>query len=370
MKLGKFFTLIIVALVANINNSQAQDMHFSQFFVSNLTLNPATTGVMTCQMRVSAIYRNQWASVAGKYAYNTFGLGVEGKINAGKKDYVGVGLSVFVDRAGATALTAVQATVSGSYLKKIGGRLSNEHYLVAGAQLGFTQRSIRLDADKVHWGSQWDGNSFNGTLNGDPTIDRRSFPVFDLSAGLMWFSALDKDNKNNVYAGIGFQHLTQSNVSFITARQNSTPGTTISQGIEALFTKFTVHGGGEARLARRLALVPAFAVFVQGPSTMLNVGTGFKFDFSKRAKSNQAFTIGAYVRAANMDQVDNPDATFGVDAVIAMLRLRFGSSHFGFSYDINVSQLIAASKGNGAFELSYVWTLCNHKGRRLGCPSF
>lgn len=356
MKLGKLFTLIIVALVANLTNTKAQDMHFSQFYVSNLTLNPATTGVMSCQMRISAIYRNQWASVAGQYAFNTFGLGVEGKLNAGKNDYVGLGLSVWVDRAGASAFTAVQATVSGSYLKKIGGRRANEHYLVAGAQVGFTQRSIRLD--ELRWGSNWDGTSFNGSLPDNENVFNRSLAVADLSAGLLWFSALDKKNQSNVYAGIGFQHLTKANLSFM------------NPGSEPLFTRFTIHGGAEARLARRLALVPNFAVFVQGPSTQLNVGTGVKFDFSRKATSSQAFTLGAYVRGANQAQVGTDQTTFGVDAVIALLRLRFGSSNIGFSYDINVSRLVGGTKGNGAFEFSYVWTMCNNRGRRMGCPSF
>jgi len=359
MKIGKIFTLIAVALVFKVSSTQAQDIHFSQFYVSNLTLNPATTGVMTCQMRVSGIYRNQWASVAGEYAYNTFGLGVEGKINAGKKDYVGVGLNVWVDKAGASAFTSVQATISGSYLKKIGGRRSNEHYLVAGAQLGFTQRSIRTSALK--WGNGWDGTQYNSSLgSGEENLGAgsASFPAFDLSAGLLWFSALDKNNDNNIYAGIGFQHLTQAKFQFLDG------------GEEALFSRFTIHGGAEARLGRRMALVPNFVFYVQGPSFQMNVGTGFKFDFSKRAKSNQAFTIGAYVRGSNQLVLGQTAATFGVDAIIALIRLRFGSSQFGFSYDINVSKLIAATKANGAFELSYVWTLCNKKGRKLGCPSF
>ena len=65
-------------------SSNGQDIHFSQFGMSNLTLNPATTGVMTCNARFSLVYRNQWASVAGRYAFNTFGFGGEAKFNAGK----------------------------------------------------------------------------------------------------------------------------------------------------------------------------------------------------------------------------------------------------------------------------------------------
>jgi type IX secretion system PorP/SprF family membrane protein len=369
MKLGKFFTFIVVALVVNLNSTQAQDIHFSQFYVSNLTLNPATTGVMSCQMRVSAIYRNQWASAAKEYAFNTFGLGVEGKFEAGNNDFVGAGLSVWVDKAGASAFTSIQASLSGSYMKKIGGRRSNEHYLVAGGQIGFIQRSISLDG--LRWGNQWDGSIYNGSIANDEDFLLTGNPniaVADLSAGLLWFSALDKDNKSNFYVGIGFQHLTKARVSF---KNQSNVTTAPNQPIEEqLYTRFTIHGGLEARVARRLSIVPNFAVMVQGPSTQLNVGTGVKFDFSKKSQSTQAFTIGAYVRGANQAQVATDQGTFGVDAIVALLRLRFGSSHIGLSYDINVSKLAAATNGNGAFELSYVWTLCNRKGRRLGCPTF
>jgi type IX secretion system PorP/SprF family membrane protein len=238
MKSGKLFTLIITVLFASMNTAKAQDMHFSQFYVSNLTLNPATTGVMTCQMRVSAIYRNQWASVAGQNAFNTFGLGVEGKFNVGKKDYVGAGLSVWVDRAGASAMTAIQAVVSASYLKKIGGRRANEHYLVAGAQVGFNQRSARLN--QLRWGADWNGSNYGGNTGSENFDDVvQNAANADLSAGLLWFSALDKKNKSNIYAGIGFQHLTKANISFL--------GT-----IEPLFTKITIHGGAEARLAKKI----------------------------------------------------------------------------------------------------------------------
>lgn len=369
MKLGKLLIGTILTLVAVAYQAGAQDIHFSQFYVSNLTLNPATTGVMPCKMRVSAIYRNQWISAVGAgAAFNTFGLGVEGKFAVGNYDYAGAGLSVWADRAGASEFTSIQASLSGSYLKKIGGRRANEHYLVAGGQIGFIQRSIKTQA--LRWGAQWDGSAFSSSLGSSEDIGpgANTRPKFDMSAGLMWFSSLDKDNKSNFYAGIGFQHLTKVDVSLLPITTNN-----ISSGdnpFEQLYTRFSIHAGGEARLARRLALVPNAAVMLQGPSAQMNVGTGVKFDFSKRAYSNQAFTVGAYVRGSNSVIGDKEQAGFAVDAIIALVRLRFNSSAIGFSYDINVSSLSAATGGNGAFELSYVWTMCTERGRRLGCPTF
>ena len=67
IKFLKFTVVSAFVLVASASNGQ--DMHFSQFGMSNLTLN-ATTGVMTCNGRFSLVYRNQWASVVGRYAFN------------------------------------------------------------------------------------------------------------------------------------------------------------------------------------------------------------------------------------------------------------------------------------------------------------
>jgi hypothetical protein len=52
---------------------------------------------------------------------------------------------------------------------------------------------------------------------------------------------------------------------------------------------------------------------------------------------NSALTLGSYVRVG--------------DAVTALLGFEFSSYTVGFSYDVNVSGLSKASKGNGAMEI-------------------
>ncbi|HQU60103.1 MAG TPA: type IX secretion system membrane protein PorP/SprF, partial [Saprospiraceae bacterium] len=54
----KYLLIIILALTA-ATISQAQDQHFSQFFASPLTLNPALTGTFDGKYRVAFIYRDQ-----------------------------------------------------------------------------------------------------------------------------------------------------------------------------------------------------------------------------------------------------------------------------------------------------------------------
>ena len=46
---------------------QAQDPHFSQFFASPLTLNPAFTGKFDGVWRLAANHRDQWPSIPKAY---------------------------------------------------------------------------------------------------------------------------------------------------------------------------------------------------------------------------------------------------------------------------------------------------------------
>ncbi|MGH2644673.1 MAG: type IX secretion system membrane protein PorP/SprF, partial [Chitinophagaceae bacterium] len=61
-----FIGFLIIRLPA-----KAQDPHFTQFFASPLTLNPAFTGLFSGDMRVAANYRSQWSSIATPFITST-----------------------------------------------------------------------------------------------------------------------------------------------------------------------------------------------------------------------------------------------------------------------------------------------------------
>ena len=54
-----------------LKNVHAQDPHFSQFFASPLTLNPAFTGKFNGTVRVAGNYRNQWPEINRAFITNT-----------------------------------------------------------------------------------------------------------------------------------------------------------------------------------------------------------------------------------------------------------------------------------------------------------
>ncbi|MBP6825356.1 MAG: PorP/SprF family type IX secretion system membrane protein, partial [Saprospiraceae bacterium] len=169
------FCVVMLSAVA----VQAQDIHFSQFYMSPLNLNPAMTGVMNCNHRIVANYRNQWASILKNNAYNTYSASYDQKLPVGRYDYFGLGGTLWGDKAGASEFATLQARLSGSYAKKMGGYRKKAHYLVLGADIGVSQRSI--NSANLQWPSQNNGNgSFDPNVPPE-TLDKTDFLFVDLS---------------------------------------------------------------------------------------------------------------------------------------------------------------------------------------------
>src|SRR3990170_4989250 len=112
----------------------AQDIHFSQFYQSPLTLNPALAGT-TVWIRAGAIYRSQWGAVTDN-PYNTIGAafdmkpkrrwikfkGATEKYRQSGDNGFGWGFNVYNDRAGDGQMSTLQANASLAYQIMIGGK--------------------------------------------------------------------------------------------------------------------------------------------------------------------------------------------------------------------------------------------------------
>lgn len=347
----KILRIVFVSIIMTGGvNLLGQDIHFSQFYLSPLNLNPAMTGVMNCNIRFTSNYRNQWASVLKDNAFNTYSFSYDQKFNAGRNDYFGIGGTFWGDQAGEANFKTLTGKLSFSYSKKMGGTRKQAHYLVAGAEAGGAQRSI--DFLNLRWGTQHDGaGGYDPTLPSQETrFDRDNFLFADMGAGLLWFMVFDESN--NFYAGGAFHHLNRANQSFS------------SEGEELLYTRWTGHAGGEFKMNPKFGLAPGLIIMSQGPSFQVNAGTSAKFFFGNR-ESPQAFHLGLWSRIAN-----NSENGLLNDAVILSTRFDVNNITMGFSYDINVSPLNRASNGQGSFEFALVYKICNLARSGVYCPDF
>ena len=224
---------------------------------------------------------------------------------------------------------------------------------------------------KLRWGNQIQ----TGLASGQDPVDFTTNPsgeegnfyddnflFADIGAGLLWFSVFDENN--NLYVGGAFHHLNQANQSFFF----NDPGALNdnSRQEEFLYSRWTVHAGGEFEMTNRIGLVPGVIFMKQGPSLQINSGTSLKFKLgSSNARVQQAFHLGAWVRISN--KVNSGVLT---DAAILSTRFDYNQFSIGFSYDINISDLRPATNGNGSFEFALIYKFCGLDRRGVYCPNF
>src|ERR1017187_2869726 len=126
----KIFTLLqksfLVTLLLFTTFAGAQDIHFSQFNQSPLTLNPALAGT-TVWIRASMIYRTQWSAVT--VPYQTLGASFDikskrrwikvknetEKYRKSGENGFGWGINFFNDRAGDGKIGTWQLNASLAY---------------------------------------------------------------------------------------------------------------------------------------------------------------------------------------------------------------------------------------------------------------
>lgn len=333
-------------------SASAQDIHFSQFYMSPLNLNPAMTGLVNGGQRVVVNYRNQWAGVVGSAAYNTYSASYDRRLSVGQEDYFGVGGTLWSDVAGESKFGSTQARLSFSFSKKIAGSRKRAHYVSFGADAGFSQRRIRQG--DLRWLTQVDSNAeFCPSCGSGEAIPDNNFTYPDLSGGLMWFSNLGE--RTNFYIGSALHHLNQPNVSFLNEQEN-------------LFSRLTFHAGGEYPLNSKISVKPNFIYMSQGPHKELNGGASVRFKTKGSTTSSdftgQFFELGAWYRVGN-----KIEGGVHSDAIILTARLDYDVYGVGFSYDYNVSDLGQSSPGNGSFELSLSY-LFGEVSQGVFCPVF
>lgn len=342
----KKLTLFIVGLASL--SLHAQDIHFSQFFSSPLTLNPALTGAFNGNIRGIVNYRNQWNSFA---PFNTFGASVDANFGSSflKTDLMGIGLNAYSDVAGDTRYSSTQVNLTFAYIKTMGDRY-HRSYLSAGFQGGYAQKSI--DYLAMTFASQFDGVYYDPTLGTGESIGFDTKGYLDLSAGLMWY-LVPREDKVSMYIGASMYHVNQPNQSI--GAQN-----------DKLYMRTSAHACAQIPVGELTSLVPAVMVVFQGPYTEYFGGTNLKFYLQGMKWSSNAISFGIWQRV-----VGDVEAATKAESTAISARLDYDKISLGLSYDVNISSLSEASKNNGGPEISltYISSL-PQKARKIPCPKF
>jgi len=331
------FTASLILLLIIAQFSFAQDIHFSQFNASPLNINPALTGNFDGEYRIMGNYRSQWSSVT--LPYKTFSLGTDAH-NFLQNENIGAGVFINNDKTGDSRLKTFHFIISGSYKIMLDEDL--KHQIIGGLQIGIAQKSI--DYDDLKFDSQYNGFFFNPVASNNESFknEGQTYPIINL--GAMWQFQHERTAAN---FGMSLYNINSPKQSFFNRNQIK------------LDRRLNIHGAGQLPITDKIDLLPSLLFMKQGSFAEFMIGTFAKMVLNNDPYQYRAIYFGPWLRSG--------------DAGCFVVAMDYNNVNVGFSYDLNYSDLIEASRRKGGFEISFRYII---KEKLIGrvkytiCPDF
>lgn len=353
------FSLLFLLLVASCIT--AQDIHFTQYNMSQMTLNPANTGGFEGTVRIGGIYRSQWTSVLKSNQYETPSLWVDAPIIRGfrRNDWVGVGLMLFQDKVGVGSLVHSASKLGAAYhlglgkggktVLTLGAHYGQETYRVGDPNEfrfgdGLKQGNYLLDKDYIALNGTGSGP---GGGNNDP---KSNYSDFD--AGIALTSKLNKTTDFKI--GFAMFHLAQPSFGLPTGGGGATPST----GSFKQPRRYVATGVFNLKTSDRMTISPSFIFQTMNKQDEIMVQglAGYLFDPEKdiTLQAGLGYRLG--------------------DAINLIVGAKKKGLTVGLAYDVNTSGLNNDTRNRGGFEIAANYIVKIYKKSvvkpKLLCPRF
>lgn len=329
--------LLLVCFFVLAGSVNAQDPHFSQFFASPLTLNPAFTGKFDGSWRLAANHRDQWPSIPKAYVTTSASFDfpiLKSKIP--ESDVFGIGLSGVSDASANSQLKLNYGSASLSYHKA----LDEDGYNTIGAGFQGTYSSMILDVSKLNFEDMLTQNGFTGTTS-DVLTNGNNQNYFDVNAGLLFSGSTN--GENNYYLGASMYHINRPQVSY-------------KDKSWYLSGRVTIHGGGTFFLSDVVSVSTSIIHQMQNKASETTLGGALALNADSESENPTNVYIGSWLRVK--------------DAIIPYIGLEFGGLRIGATYDLNISSLKAATSSRGGSEISIIYIKRPIESKGIPCPRF
>ena len=338
----KIFLLMLLGMQL-VNSLPAQDLHFSQFFNSPLSTNPANTGfIPDADYRLGAHYRNQYSSILSS-PYKTISVFGDAQLlrNKIENGWLGVGGLILSDVAGSGGLRSTKIYGSLAYHQQLG----NSSLLSAGFNVGWANK--RIDISKLSFPDQFDGKFFDNTLPSSVVLNANSVSYLDIQAGLNYAFFPTEDIYIN--GGYSIHHVNGPQETFFSGVADSS----------RISMRHIGFANALIKLNDRVIINPNIFYTNQAKSSELVLGLNANYNLSGEGGEKQLIA-GIYYRAG--------------DAVIPMVGFELKNIRFTFSYDVTTSPLRNFNNFRGANEFNIIkkgfYGESSGDTRQVFCPKF
>jgi type IX secretion system PorP/SprF family membrane protein len=325
----------LVLLIASCITCKAQDPHFSQYFSSPLTLNPATTGFFDGDYRIALNERQQWWNIGA--SYNTTSLSADFKIlseQIPQFDTFGVGFSGIFDKSLNGALYSNYLSASVAYHKSLADE--GKQTLALGIQATFADRFI--DFSKLSFASQFNVDFFDPSLPVNIGNSYNDTKYLEINAGLLYTLHINKDN---YYLGTSLYH--------------------INRPIERIYDpagykvpfRITAHSGGEININSLSSVLFSGVYMNQGGIYDNLIGAAYAFKLDNDFDYTKIY-LGAWYRVN--------------ESYIPYIGIDFNNFSAGVNYSL--SALSVNSYHPATFEFSLIFKHRSNSNSSSLCPRF
>lgn len=339
MKIFRKILLVQLSLFGYVI-THGQDLHFSQFFNSPLTTNPANTGfIPDADYRLGVHYRNQWSNIMSA-PYKTMSVFGDAQVFRDRLEngWLGIGAVVLSDVAGSGSLRSTKIYGSVAYHQMLG----NSSLLSAGFNLGWANK--RIDQANLKFPDQFDGKFFDNTLPTSIFFSNNNVSYFDMQAGMNYAFF----PQENVYfnAGYSIHHINRPRETFF--EDNTNAGIIPMRHIGFVNAILKVH--------EKVIINPNAYFTTQEKASELVLGMNANYNLADAGEKQ--LIAGLYYRHQ--------------DAVVPMIGFVIKNIKFTFSYDATISSLKNFNNYRGASEFNVIKNgfYPSNTDRQSLCPQF
>ena len=322
------FALYIAVIVFYTTASYSQDPVFSQYYNSEVYLNPAMIGEEE-DLFINYGYRSQWRNLEFPYTTHQASLIIpfyKDKLKMNENHVGSLGISLYADRAG-EGNNLKTTGASGSYAYDL--KLNRSQTFSLAAQAGFIQRAI--DTDQLQWGEQYNQFiGFDNTIVPSDLGDIQNKTFLDLTLGAFWRYYADDDSKlYSLYAGAVAAHFNNPDESVLNGEKTPLP------------TLFKFHYGLIYTVNHKTFVSANVISLVQNMESQHNFGAFVSYMLPFQTNGILTDLIAKVGTWYRLD-----------DAFIMTAELLTNHFQIGFSYDWNKGSLRYNNIGTGSYEIT------------------
>jgi type IX secretion system PorP/SprF family membrane protein len=308
----------------------SQDPHFSQYFATPLTLNPALTASMDGAFRVATHLRQQWplpgspyTTAAGSFEHQLLRQRIP------ENDKAGIGVMFMEDESLTGGLKTTYASLSFAYQKSI------DEFQRIGAGFQGTYGNRRTDPNRLSFHNQFDTDRFNTALPSGEPLYQPIPPTLGLNAGILYHY---EDITSKVFAGASIYHVNRPRISMV------------NDSLNRIAARGTIHFGSMFLYGANLRFTFHGCWQTQGGANETSLGGAVGYDMSP----SSTIFAGAWCRFN--------------ESVYPYVSLVTGPMQFAMTYDFTISRLRTARPKYTSIELSFIYSMPDDRFERRAMP--